>query len=210
MNGPPVPFDQGQRASDDDRERVVEVLRAAMAKGRLDPEEFETRIDSAYRARTLADLLPIIEDLSTESQAVVAPRTTSTEVDRRIGGKPGSHVSLAVLGSVERSGGWVVPLLHSSFSYLGNVRLDLRESRFAKRRSTITAVSLLGSVRVVVPRDASVRTDGLGIVGNFSGPSVQGPEGSPEIRVRGLALWGEVVVIRESAEDYEQRTDASE
>lgn len=205
MTGSPVPFDRSQRASDDDRERVVEVLRTAMATGRLDPEEFDTRVDTTYRARTLGELMPVIDDLSTESHEVVAPRRSGAEVDRRIGGRPGSRLSLAVLGSVERSGGWVVPLLHASFCYLGNVRLDLRESRFARRRSTITAVSLLGSVRVVVPRDATVRAGGLGIVGNFSGPSAQGPDTAPEIRVTGLALWGEVVVIRESQEDYERR-----
>ena len=181
-----------------------------MATGRLEPDEFETRVDTTYRARTLGELVPLIDDLSTESYAVVAPRRTGTELDRRIGGKPGSHLSLAILGSVERSGGWVVPQLHSSFSYLGNVRLDLRESRFAKRRSTITAICLLGNIQVVVPRDATVRADGVGIVGNFSGPSVQGPEGAPEIRVTGLALWGEVVVIRESQEDYDQRMAAED
>jgi hypothetical protein len=197
-------FDQGQRASDDDRDRVVDVLSAAMASGRLDPEDFRSRVETAYRAGTLGELVPIIDDLSTESQAIIAPRPKA-ETDRRIGGRPGSRLSMAVLGSVERTGGWVLPRLHSSFSYLGNVRLDLRESRFAKQRSTILAFSLLGSVRVVVPRDADVRSEGLGVVGNFSGPSVQGHAGGPEIRVTGLALWGEVVVIRESREDYDRR-----
>ncbi|MCZ9342970.1 DUF1707 domain-containing protein, partial [Streptomyces sp. TRM76130] len=40
------------RASDADRERVAEVLRDALAEGRLDMAEFEERLDATYAART--------------------------------------------------------------------------------------------------------------------------------------------------------------
>ena len=40
------------RASDADRDRVIELLRAAVADGRLDPAEFDERLDAALAART--------------------------------------------------------------------------------------------------------------------------------------------------------------
>jgi hypothetical protein len=40
------------RASDADREQVAEVLRDALAEGRLDMEEFEERLEATYKART--------------------------------------------------------------------------------------------------------------------------------------------------------------
>ena len=57
----PEPFDL--RASDADRERVVEALRAHAAAGRLSPDELEDRVERAYAASTRADLHPLLEDL---------------------------------------------------------------------------------------------------------------------------------------------------
>lgn len=51
------------RASDADRERVAEVLRDALAEGRLDMAEFEERLEHTYRARTYGELAPITRDL---------------------------------------------------------------------------------------------------------------------------------------------------
>lgn len=51
------------RASDADRERVAEVLRDALAEGRLDMTEFEERLEETYKARTYGELAPITRDL---------------------------------------------------------------------------------------------------------------------------------------------------
>jgi hypothetical protein len=54
------------RASDADRERVVERLRRAQAEGRIDVFEFDERVAAAYAARTYADLEPLTADLPAE------------------------------------------------------------------------------------------------------------------------------------------------
>src|SRR5690606_15273463 len=46
------------RASDADRERVADILRDALAEGRLTMEEFGERLDATYAARTYGDLAP--------------------------------------------------------------------------------------------------------------------------------------------------------
>ena len=51
------------RASDGDRDRVIELLRAAVADGRLDPAEFDQRLDAALAARTIDALTPLTADL---------------------------------------------------------------------------------------------------------------------------------------------------
>jgi hypothetical protein len=51
------------RASDADRDRVIELLRAAVADGRLDPAEFDQRLDAALAARTIDALAPLTADL---------------------------------------------------------------------------------------------------------------------------------------------------
>ncbi|HEX4017815.1 MAG TPA: DUF1707 domain-containing protein [Frankiaceae bacterium] len=51
------------RASDADREAVIERLSRAMAQGRLTTDEFEERVAKACEARTTAELTALIRDL---------------------------------------------------------------------------------------------------------------------------------------------------
>ncbi len=51
------------RASDSDRDDVVERLRAATAEGRLLVAELEQRLEIALRARTYGELDPLVADL---------------------------------------------------------------------------------------------------------------------------------------------------
>ena len=50
-------------ASDADRDRVAERLRTAAAEGRLTSEELEQRLETAFAARTGAELEPLVADL---------------------------------------------------------------------------------------------------------------------------------------------------
>lgn len=58
--------DRPIRASDQERESVVDVLRDAFTDGRLTLEEFEDRTSAAYAARTWADLRELTADLPAE------------------------------------------------------------------------------------------------------------------------------------------------
>ena len=51
------------RASDADRDRIADILRDALAEGRLDAEEHSERIDAVYRAKTVGELEPLVRDL---------------------------------------------------------------------------------------------------------------------------------------------------
>jgi hypothetical protein len=51
------------RAANADRERTVDVLKAAFAEGRLDQDEYIERMGLAYQARTYGDLVALTGDL---------------------------------------------------------------------------------------------------------------------------------------------------
>ncbi|HUB21151.1 MAG TPA: DUF1707 domain-containing protein [Streptosporangiaceae bacterium] len=53
----------GMRASDDERQQVVERLRAGIEDGRLTMEEYVERAGRAYQAVTYGDLAPLYADL---------------------------------------------------------------------------------------------------------------------------------------------------
>jgi Domain of unknown function (DUF1707) len=58
-----MPTDPQMRASDDDRDRAASLLREHHAAGRLTVEEFQERLDAAYRAKTLGDIDKLLADL---------------------------------------------------------------------------------------------------------------------------------------------------
>ena len=57
------PYGPGMLASGVDRDRVVDVLKAAYGEGRLDKDEFDARCARAMAARRYGDLGPIVADL---------------------------------------------------------------------------------------------------------------------------------------------------
>jgi hypothetical protein len=62
------------RASDADRDRVIERLRRAAAEGRLLTEELEQRLEAALSARTYGQLDALLADLP--GRRLLAPRET--------------------------------------------------------------------------------------------------------------------------------------
>jgi hypothetical protein len=62
-----VPLDRGRpqtRASDADREATAERLRAAALEGRLEHDELEDRLESAYGARWCSELAALTADVT--------------------------------------------------------------------------------------------------------------------------------------------------
>src|SRR5579863_3687076 len=77
----PVPTDEPaepgprpeMRASDADRDRVIDVLRAAAGEGRLTPDEFEERMEAVLSARTFGELARFTADLPPPGLAPPGP-----------------------------------------------------------------------------------------------------------------------------------------
>nr|WP_190021047.1 DUF1707 domain-containing protein [Streptomyces hiroshimensis] len=202
------------RASDAERERVAEALREAVAEGRLTMEEFEERLEAAYKARTHGELEPLVRDLPapgavvslTKPAGATAPAPSDPSWAGRIGGPAGGTVAVGVLGGFQRRGTWTVPRRFTAFAFWGGGEIDLREARFEDDEIVIRCFAVMGGVQVIVPPDLDVHVGGIGIMGGFddkaSGP---GTPGSPRVRVTGFAFWGGVGVDRKVTREERQR-----
>jgi hypothetical protein len=194
------------RASDADRERVAEVLRDALAEGRLDMEEFEERLDATYRARTYGELAPITRDLPSGAQAAPVPRVSMAKSPapsgswsgRITGGEGSSTWAVAVMSGFQRKGRWTVPRRFNSFAFWGGGEIDLREADFAAGEVEINCVAIMGGMQVIVPPGVEVVVRGIGIMGGFDHreEGVPGDPGAPRVIVSGFAFWGGVGVER--------------
>ncbi|TXS40619.1 DUF1707 and DUF2154 domain-containing protein [Streptomyces sp. uw30] len=202
---PPRPPGPELRASDADRERVAEVLRDALAEGRLDMEEFEERLDATYKARTYGDLAPITRDLP--DGVVAVPKVDMVKKsgallgswgERIVGGEGSSTWGVAVMSGFQRKGRWTAPKRFNCFAFWGGGEIDLREANFADREIEINCVAIMGGVEVIVPPGVEVEVRGIGIMGGFDQreDGAPGDPGAPRVIVTGFAFWGGVGVER--------------
>ncbi|GFE16689.1 hypothetical protein Sgleb_47360 [Streptomyces glebosus] len=192
------------RASDTDRERVAEILRDAVAEGRLAMEEFDERLDAAYKARTYGELEPLTADLPV---AGAAPEPLSLRKEsgaparwseRIVSGTDGSAVGIGIMGGFQRKGRWTIGRRFTAVGVMGGGEIDLREANFAGPEIVITCWALMGGVHIVVPPGVDVDVRGLGIMGGFDAREDGEPAepGAPRVIVKGLALMGGVAVER--------------
>jgi hypothetical protein len=77
------PAAAGLRASRADRERVIDLLKAAFVQGRLDRDEFDARIGQAVASRTYGELAAVTADIPAELIGA-PPRRPPARARRRI------------------------------------------------------------------------------------------------------------------------------
>ena len=155
---PPEPFPAPDvRASDADRDRVIDVLRAATADGRLTADEFSERMAAALSSRTFRELAPLTADLVTPASWAPGPPGRAPEsapvkdvirIDQRG-------------GTVQRTGRWLVPLrleMHPSWC---DVTIDFTEAVIRHDTLHIDMKMRGGSLILVVGPGIVVDADSL-------------------------------------------------
>ncbi|MFC8230500.1 DUF1707 domain-containing protein [Streptomyces sp. NPDC057287] len=188
---PVGPAPAGIRASDADRDRIADILREAVAEGRLTAEEHAERVELVYRAKTVGELEPLVQDLPAPGGGA---RRAASPYGYEPGGTAGPAENLvAVFSSSTRRGRWRVGGRTNAFALFGSVEIDLTEALFGQRLTVINATSIFGSVEIRVPENISLRGSGTGIFGNFEVDTLESadPE-APVVVVNGYSVLGSV------------------
>ena len=175
----PVPDSAGLRASHDDRDRTVEVLRVAAGDGRITAEELDERVGAALTARTYGELAALISDLPAAPGSLpLAPGSPGAAA----GAAPKDLVRIrSDISSVRRDGPWLVPKRMEVRVNLGTVTLDFTEAVISWPSLEIDADIQTGTLILVIAPGILVSTDDLAIY--TSTVKVDAPWG-PEVPVR--------------------------
>ncbi len=188
----------GLRASDADRDRVADILREALAEGRLTADEHSERVDGVYRAKTVGDLEPLVQDLPAAGSRPVYEPAQGPDPAPAMPSKGAvpsvadDHL-IAVFSSSTRRGRWRVGRRIHAYSIFGNIEIDLSEALFEYQQVVIKAVSVFGNVEISVPENISLRGSGGGVLGNFEVDTLDSPEpDAPVVFVDGMAVLGNI------------------
>ncbi|GHC93069.1 hypothetical protein GCM10007079_42010 [Nocardiopsis terrae] len=168
------------RASNSDRERVSEVLRAAVTDGRLDMEEFEERLNRAQEARTLGELPAITADL-------LPPEEQPVRID--------SEPMVSWFTTLTRRGRWVALPDEQAGAVVGRTEIDMRQALLTHSHHRMTVSTFLGRVVIDVPEGVEVRIRGWSFLGRRSTNARRSTMSDPPVlEIDGFCLFGTVRV----------------
>ncbi|MGH2857112.1 MAG: DUF1707 domain-containing protein [Solirubrobacteraceae bacterium] len=95
---PTRPASPGMRASDQDREQLIEELNEHTVAGRLSPEDLEQRLAAAYAARTTGELDALRRDLPASTRQFALDRAARrAHLTRRMVQESGGSLGLFVV-----------------------------------------------------------------------------------------------------------------
>jgi len=163
------------RASHDDRDRVVELLRVSAGDGRLTAEELDERLELAMTARTYGELARLVADLpaaGSPGTAVSPPSAPQAKDVVRIDTRS---------GHVKRVDRWVVPQRMEVKVTSGSVLLDFTQAAITQPTLKLDIDVRSGHVKLLTMPGIAVDADDVAIR-------------SGHVRVK--APWGSDVPVR--------------
>ncbi|UYM05549.1 DUF1707 SHOCT-like domain-containing protein [Solicola gregarius] len=171
------------RVTDADRDHAAERLRLAAGHGRLDIQELERRLDAVYVARTYGEIEPLVKDLPLDQVGEAVSYAETMEI-RQTGVR------------IVRRGRWKVPRRVVVTGKFGATRLDFSHALIVHPDVEIALDTSWTSIRIIVPKGASVDTEQLTMsVGSLSNSAASVPQkNAPRFRITGSHTGGRVRV----------------
>jgi Domain of unknown function (DUF1707) len=168
------------RASHEDRDRVVDVLRVAAGDGRLSAEELDARLERALSARTVGELAELAADLP------AAPAAKDVLVIEQ-------HGSKYVL-----EGRWQVPARIELRTQLCRVTLDFTRAVITSRALRIDTAMVHGALLIVSPPGALIDASELSLTYSKLKLRPQDAAADPPLRIElaGRLLHAKVIERR--------------
>jgi hypothetical protein len=183
------------RASDAERDRIADILREALAEGRLTADEHAERVEGVLAARTVGELEVFIQDLPAAHRRRAAPSFAAAPNRPTIGAIPADPDEnvVAVFSTAVRRGRWRAGRRIHAYAIFGSVEIDLSEALFEYQQVVVKTISVFGNVEIRVPENVSLRGTGGGVLGNFEVDTLDSAEpDAPVVYVDGWAVLGNV------------------
>jgi hypothetical protein len=175
------------RASHEDRDRVVELLRVAAGEGRLTAEELDQRLEKALTARTLDELAALSRDLPAgrglAADTLAAVPKEVVRIDRQ-GGR------------TRREGRWLVPQRIEAKVGWGRVTLDFTEAVITQPLLQIDADVRTGALTLLTMPGIDIDADDV-VVRSSGRVKIRPPRGPQapvilRIKISGTLTTGRI------------------
>jgi Domain of unknown function (DUF1707) len=140
------------RASHEDRDRVVELLRVSAGDGRLTADELDERLELAMTARTYGELAKLVADLPADGSVASAPALRAPRAKDVVRLDTGS-------GHTIRNGRWILPQRIEARVRSGHLKLDFTQAVITQPALQLDAEVRNGHVILITRPGIVVDTD---------------------------------------------------
>ncbi len=190
------------RTLEERRQRALDRLTEAFAADQLSMEAYETRVAAVQAVRSADELATLVGDLPSAREPEPAPRANS-HPDRepppnRINPDlAGSESVACVMGDRRLQGDWLQGDRVESFTLMGSVKFDFRDTALPPGPVRIEAFCLMGDVKVIVPRGLPVRLSAFPFMADARvGREVERRvrPGEPYLEISGFVMMGDIQV----------------
>ena len=202
------------RELEERRQRALDRLTEAFASDLVTMESYEGRVAAIQAARDREALDGLVADLPEaapkrpERQAVrpaggraerepAAARQASALANRIEPGLSGSESVACVMGDRHLQGDWLQGDKVDSFTLMGSVKYDFRDTALPPGRIKIDAFCLMGDVKVIVPRGLPVKMSAFPFMADARvGREVERRivPGEPYLDISGFVMMGDIQV----------------
>jgi hypothetical protein len=199
------------------KNKAIETLSVQFSRNAMPMEEYERLVEYINRAeseRELAIIEKLVDETVRYGSSDRDPGQSRRERNRDSGREPNEpaatwrgirdqvrdavgKTSFSLL-STRKTPGDVLQETNNTFvSLMGTNVIDIREGDLPPGPTEIDAVSIMGEVKILVPRGVSVRMNAFPIMGDCRvdrGVETQRFAGEPELIISGCALMGSITV----------------
>ncbi len=198
---PSVP---ARRASDAERERAAEMLRDAMASGRISVEELDERTQRVFAATTRTELERLVDDVIVpveDSHPLAAGSPALTANQDRLpvrAGDDGTGRILSIFSGASRKGRWRIAPECKVINVFSGVEIDLSKAELAADYVELRVFSLFAGAEVTIPRGLNVEISDVAILGaNDVSVGEERPDpGGPTVRIKLVTILSGATVRR--------------
>src|ERR1700678_1459032 len=146
------------RASHEDRDRVVEVLRVSAGDGRLTAEELDERLELAMTARTYGELAKLVVDLPADGSVASALAPRAPQAPQAPQAKEVVRIDCGS-GHAKKEGRWVLPQRIEARVRSGHLKLDFSQAVITQPSLQLDAEARSGHVVLITKPGIVVDTD---------------------------------------------------
>ncbi len=201
------------------RQKALDMLTNAFAGGDISIEDYEKKAGRVQNATRVDEIRQCVSDLPADPLPGQAPsrgfpesRSRRSDRDRGYAGDPalrpqpdfaveargsGNEAIACVMGERHMTGDWLNTDNVSSFTLMGSTTLDLRHTALPPGRLKIDAFTLMGEIKVIVPRGLPVKLSAFPFMGDArmaENVERRVVRSGPYVEISGFAMMGSIVV----------------
>ena len=186
----------------DYRDKIIRHLETAYADNKLELDEYEKRLELAYKAEFMEDLEALVHDFPTLQADAGREMENNTDTDIS---EADDETNITLIGDQHLTAEDFSNRKIRSVSILGDVNIDVRSFRNSEGPVRINIYSFIGDTRIIIPRGMKVKNRFRSLLGDYE--LVRNEEqnlqekGSEEFKgtciLEGFSLLGDVSIREE-------------